>query len=358
MVLPDGSTIAVVPAETPLPFPENRHPIDARNVTLQRMNGSWQVWAGQSVFKDLGNNETNAKDVVRILRDLRPTEWVGIGSPHPVVEYGLINGRPTAPTGFPPAVMPVDLRTVRVEPVKGVWCVRDDANILFNFGLNKPDADQTLAVVRRYGFNRIGMIGPSAAPALTYFYVGIEATGAAPAVHNPLVFAAQENALVRTGIPVPGVGYIGEMVRIDPRKVEARKEGIDWVVACGSEVLGRFGPTGEATAREASRIVRDARFTEFCRVGTHGLTFFLVDGNAPTWVPFSAQGRRFDLNALKTTSIGARWMVSDNGHYLFDVNGPEEGDAIIRLLKHFRFDQLCQVGSSPRTSLTFLGRTR
>ena len=29
------------------------------------------------------------RDVARVYRDIRPTEWVTIGSPHPVVEYGL-----------------------------------------------------------------------------------------------------------------------------------------------------------------------------------------------------------------------------------------------------------------------------
>ena len=351
--LPDGS---MVPAEVRLPYPEKITQIDVGRAMLRREGGSWQVWMGERVFKDLGNDENTAKDVLRVMRELRATEWVSIGSPRPVVEYGLIGGRPTIPAGFPRSVIPVDLRSVRIEPIKGVWCLRDNANILFNFGLNKQDADQALAVVRRYGFNRIGMVGSTVAPALTYFYAGAEQQGALPVTANALALAYQENALVRTGIPVPGVGYMGEMVKIEPRKVESRREGTEWVVVSGSEVLGRFG-RDEAAARDAMRIIRDGYFTEFCRVGSHELTFFLVNGQAPTRIPLSAYGRRFDLNVLRTYSIGSRWAVTENGRFLFDVANKQEGDSLIKLLKYYRFDQVCRIGSSPRTGLTFLART-
>jgi hypothetical protein len=354
--LPDGS--APPPPEVPLPYPEDKLPLDAASVSLKRVGGSWQVWAGQRLLRDLGNDETSAKDVVRTLRDQRPTEWVRIGSPRPVVEYGLVNGRPSIVAGFPKAVVPVDLKTARVEPVKGVWCLRDDNSILFNFGASRADADQALAVVHRYGFNRVGLVGPPAAPAMAYFFAALESDKAVrPAGGGSLAAAAQEQALTRTGIPVPGVGYVGEMIKIDPRKVEARREQGEWVVAHGPDVLGRFGPW-EWGARDAVRVVQDGRFTEFCKVGSAGVTFFLANGKAPTKVPFSAQGRRFNPADLRAQPIGDRWAVTEGGRHLFDVGGPEEGEQLIRLLRHFQFDQVCLVGQNPRAGLQFLARAR
>src|SRR5207253_719581 len=148
-VLPDGSTPPPSQAEIPLPYPEVKFALDSGTVTTKRINGSWQVWAGPRMLKDLGNSEADAKDVVRLLRELHPTEWVSIGSPRPVVEYGLIQGRPPVSHLLPRMTIPIDLRAVRVEPIKGVWCLRDEDNILFNFGMHKADADQALAVVRK-----------------------------------------------------------------------------------------------------------------------------------------------------------------------------------------------------------------
>jgi hypothetical protein len=255
-------------------------------------------------------------------------------------------------------VIPVSLQAVRVEPVRGVWCLRDDDNILFNFGANRAEAEQALAVVRKYGFNRVGVIGtPGQPPAMNYFFAALDDGKTQRPPTAPLALAAQESALTRTGIPVPGVGYFGEMVRIDPKKVTARKDGYEWVVASGADVLGRFGAT-EWPARDAAKMIADAGFTEFCRAGTAGLTFFLVGGQAPTRVPYAARGRRFDPQQLKVQKVFEKWSVTEGGRHLFDVGSGEEGEAVIRLLRHFQFDQVCHLGPSPKTGIQFLAKSR
>ena len=359
--------------EIPLPQTEQKVPLSSLDVQVKRVVGGWQVWAGQRMVRDLGDNENTARELARALRDQRATEWVSIGGSRPVVEYGLFNGRPVAsaaaadptkgdpnaaqagavPAGFGgPAVtgagakvvLPVDLRTARVEPIRGVWCVRDDDSLLFNFGSDKAGAEQALAVIRKYGFNRVGVVGDVKQPAMSYLFVSQEAER--PKVGGgQLLFNAQIDALTRTGIPIPGVGYTGEMIKIDAKKVEARKDGAEWVVASGSEVLGRFGPT-EWAAREAVRTVQDSRFTEFCRLGgASGVTFFLRDGKAPTRAPFNAQGRAFDPSALKVQQVNNKWAVVEGNKPLFDVGSPQEGAVVVQVLKAYGFDQLAHLSA-------------
>jgi hypothetical protein len=368
-LLPAAGQSSASPEEIALPHPEQKFPISSLDVSVKRVVGGWQVWAGQKMLRDLGGNEVAARDIARVLRDLRPTEWVTIGGAKPVVEYGLTNGRPAA-TAAPPidvnagsgsaggggnrpavtaagakVVQVIDLKTARVEPIRGVWCVRDDDTILFNCGTSKADAEQTLAVIRKYGFNRVGVVGPPAQPAMSYLFVSLEPEPRNRLRGGQLLVNAQIEALTKTGIPVPGVGFTGEMVKIDPRKVEARKDGAEWVVAAGPEVLGRFGPT-EWAAREAARAVQDARFTEFCRLGgTSGLTFFLTQGKPPTRAPFNAQGRSFDPGALKVQQVNDRWAVTENGRLLFDVGSAQEGETVVRVLQSFGFDQLCHLSA-------------
>jgi hypothetical protein len=364
------------------------------DVSVKRVIGGWQVWAGQRVLRDVGDNENSARDLARVFRDLRATEWVTIGGAKPIVEYGLINGRPAVavapvdpkagtnagsgsgagtsqlpvvPAGFSGPgitgagakfVQPIDLRTARAEPIRGVWCVRDDDTLLFNFGTDKAGAEQAIAVIRKYGFNRVGVVGAPTQPVMSYLFVSLEPERQKLA-GGPLLMNAQIEALTRTGIPIAGVGFTGEMVKIDPRKVEARKDGTEWVVAAGPEVLGRFGPT-EWAAREAARTVQDAKFTEFCKLGgTSGLTFFLRDGKAPTRAPFNAQGRNFDLTALKVQQINDKWAVTENNKHLFDVSGPQEGEVVIRVLKSYGFDQLAHLtAGGPKGGVTFMVKNR
>jgi hypothetical protein len=84
----------------------------------------------------------------------------------------------------------------------------------------------------------------------------------------------------------------------------------------------------------------------------------LSNGKAPTKVPFSAQGRRFNLTELRAQTINGKWAVTEGGRHLFDVSGPEEGEQLIRLLRHFQFDQVCLLGQNPRAGLQFLAKGR
>jgi hypothetical protein len=372
------------PQEIRLPQPEKKFALNANDVSLKRVSGAWQLWAGQRMVRDFGDREMDARNALRVFKDLRPTEWASIGGAKPVVEYALVNGRPPATLGLSPAgddprnpngaatgggiiagpavtgaganlVVPIDLRTVRVEAVRGVWCLRDDANIHFNFGPVKDDAEQALAVVRRYGFNRIGVVG-APEPVMTYFFVGQD--DGKQFDRGPFAQAAlqaQIDGLKRVGIPVPGVGYVGEMVRLDPRKLEVKKDGTEWVVTNGTDVVGRFGPT-EWAAKDAARTIADGRFTEFCKVGSAGLSFFLVNGKTPQRVPFAVQGRRFDPGALKVQQFGAAWAVTENGRHLFDCASAEEGETLLRVVRHFKFDQLCHIGPSQKLGVTFLAK--
>lgn len=352
--LPEGVK-PLTPSDVPLPQAENKRPIEAGRITAKRDNGTWQVWAGQQMFRDFGSSEANTTDFVRTLRVMGVTEWVTIGSgTRPVVEYGLVNGLPSVVPGFPKGVTSIDHKKLRVEAMKGVWVVRDDENLHFNFGLNRPDADQTVAVIQKYGFNRVGQIG-SPTPALSYLFVAL-GQEASPQLGG-LAVAAQAANLTHTGIMVPGVGYMGEMVKFDPRKLDVRRDGAEWVVAHGPDVFARFGHN-EWQARDAARAIQDARFTEFCTVGgAGGVTFFLVNGKAPNRVPFAAQGERFDPNTLRVTKTGERYAVTAAGKRIFDVGSPADGEALIKLLKHFGFDQLCQFGDG-RGALRFLAKNR
>jgi hypothetical protein len=374
-----------LPVEMPLPQPEQKVALSAKDVQVKRAYGGWEVWSGQHELHNFGDNEAAARDVARVLRDLRATEWVTIGT-KPVLEYGLINGRPPLAGAAPltdgknesgvsnvqhaggfgatvaaagaKVVQPIDLRSTRVEAIRGAWCVRDDDNLLFNFGPDKGSADQAAAVIHKYGFNRVGVLGTPAQPVMSYLYVSLEQEPqkflAGPALVN-----AQIDAMTRTGIPVPGVGYTGEMVKIDPHKVEARKDGGDWVVAAGSEVLGRFGPT-EWAARDAARTVRDANFNEFCKLGgTSALTFFLHDGKAPNRAPTGAQERAFDPTALKVQQLNGKWSVTEGNRPLFDVSGPQEGDVVVRVVKAFGFDQVAHLtAGGPKGGVTYFIKGR
>ena len=348
---------SIVAASLKLPQPEKFQKIAVATLNIKRLT-SWQVWNAGTVFRDFGNNAEDAADMFRTLRELRPTEWASIGTDRAIVDYGLTDGKTAPNAGFPKSHLQMDPRTTRAEQVRGVWCLRDDANILLNFGAHQADAEQALAVMQKYGFNRVGFIGKSTPP-LAYFFAAPENTTGTAIVASPIIKAAQERAMNHTGLDVPGVGYVGEKIRIDYKKVEVRRDKGDFVVAYGPEILGRFGAS-EWTARDALKVIQDARFTEFCKFGTAGVTFFLIGEKAPKDVPFSVQGSRFAPGSLTVRPINGKWWLcgESSARLLLPAGSQEEGEQLVKLVKAYGFDQLCQIGTSSHSTMQFLAKGR
>ncbi len=344
-----------------LPQKEKAVRFDGSSVAARKFQDGWQVWSGGVLLRDFGKSQADAEEAVKTIRELRTTEWVGIGNGRPVVEYGLTNGKPHLPTFAPKGTTPIDLGSVRVDNVRGVWCVRDDATILVNFGRDKEDADQALGVIRKYGFNRLGTIGNPVQMSVLFAQPGLTVAGrpnagATPAGLGQLTKITQEQSLTRTGIEVPGAGYVGERLVLDLKKVEIRKEKGEYVLAHGPDVMAKFG-LSEWSARDALKVLQDMRVTEFCRFNAE-VTFFLVNGQPPTRPPFSVQGTRFDPERLsvKAASAGTTGVYEANGRLLYTVESKEEAESLVKMLRHFHFDQQCQMGLSGRNGLKFLAK--
>lgn len=339
-----------------LPQKENLQKFDAALVRVRETRDGWQLWSGVKLLRDFGMDHNAAEDARKAIRDLRATEWATIGGTRTVVEYGIHDGKAPTSSVNPRSALPVDIVSVRAEQVRGVWVMRDDHNILLNFGTAKQDAEQAAAVARKYGFNHLGLIGEPASPKMTFFFAAKVPTDQPRGNNAPLATALQEQNLTRTGIAVPGLGFVGEQLKVDFRRVEVRKERGEFVLAHGTDVFAKFGPN-DWTARDALKVVQECRFTEFCKVGSADVTFFLVNGAAPTKVPFMAQGIRFNPTTLKARQTEARWGVFEtSGRMLFSAATADEAGQLIKLVQAYQFDQMCQVGMSPRASLKFLAK--
>lgn len=359
-----------------LPHEEKLETFDPKTIAVKRLAGAWQVWVNDKPFRSTGDSGDDANDLARTLRELYPQQWAKIGTGRPVVEYGLTldnDQKLTAPqvAGFARTITAMDPKTLRVERVRGMWCLRDEGNLHLNFGAFQTDAEQALAVVRKYGFNRIGTVGRRDA-VLTFFTSAPDGLVQPGKIPPAVVYRTQVEGMTRTGIPLPQVGlmgvrktvnpldveYVGEMTKIDPRKAELRTDNGEVVLACGTEVLGRFG-ADEFTARDALRTVRDARLTEVCRFGTAGVTFFLSSGQAPRNLPLHTLGSRFDPAGLRLLEARGGWWVTDaNGHPLLPAGTPDEAESLKRLMQAFGFDQIATVTAGGKVAMTIPAKAR
>lgn len=395
--LPPPAQLAPAPAEDLVTF-------DGHGARLDWADHRWRIVAGERVLKDFGRRESEARQALRLIQELNLTQRGTVGRPAPVMEYWLTAGQ--GPQGLTPGLrrLPIDLKSLRVEQVQAQWCLRDDQRVLFNFGLYASEARRALAILRKYQFAQVGVLG-QAAPSMILFLsetgdgdgssltptrihqvslraspakgtrppdsmFGPVVTAAVPPIHegdsslrraHPIVFKGQQDHSTRRAgrnPGLPGWDEQSEWVPFDWRQVQVREEEGVWKLAVDSCVLASFG-IDEQAARQALAAVRHYHFTEHCRVGQPApvFSYFLVNGQAPRGLLFGVAGQAFQPDRLSVQPLGRQWAIC-SGDQVLIVLGEDSGEAqrLLEVIRRNQFDRLCRIGPSEKESMTFFVR--
>ncbi len=367
--------------------PERLVSFDYQQAELRWIDQRWNLLAGGVWLKDFGRREGDARAALRTIQSLRLTQRGTIGKPMPVMEYWLADGQ--APQGFVGAgrVETLDLSSLRVEDVGGEWALRDNRHRLFSFGPHRDEAEQALAVIHKYGFTHLGIIGPTT-PTMIYFlandrglsrnrYVspaelkaGVLAgrktgennaqPGSAADSHGSTDQGKSELKGPAATDRAPKAKNAPERLTFDYRQVQLQHSEKDWKLVFGSYVFANFGDD-HYTAQQALSLFQYYHFTEQILIGrpVPAFSYFLVGGQPPRGLKFGLPAEPFMPDAVIVRQLGKQWVVCENERPLVSF-GENEEDArqLVQVIQRFRFDSLCRLGSGPGHSLTFLVRAR
>jgi hypothetical protein len=407
--MPSAQTITPPVSETLVNF-------DPQHAEVTWSQNHWQLVADGQLLKDFGRREIEARVAMRLVRDLHLTQHGVIGSPGPVMEYWLSNGR--APHGLAAGLhlMPLDAPLLRVEQTQGQWTVRDNHRVLFAFGSQESDARNALAIIHKYGFTQLGFIG-EAGPSMLVMLGHADADTSDPNMphlehksplhdassdsHAPKpstykLTASDTNPLVSPVIPplrtatetrkdtVNAFGRketievlpISEKMKLerkpppaplamewidrttfDWRQVQLRQEGGQYIVAAGSLVLGRFH--NDRDARMAQSAVQHYRFTEWNHIGRPQsfCSYFLCSGEAPRGQYLGVQAEAIPLDKLSVAQVENRWAImAGEKPLVWFGSRPEEARVMLNVIQREQFDRLCHIGDDH--GLTFFVRSR
>jgi hypothetical protein len=334
---------------------------DPMTLDIQRVGEHWQVRARQRVLKEFKRHE-DAETALRILRELRINQQVSIGSPRPVIECWLSDGR--APVGLSlrrlPTI-PFDGKSLKVESKQGHWVVRDASRPLFAFGTNEANAHQALELLKQHDFNRVGYVGDP--PVMMYFV-------ADPKVQQRPGPASTGPASPLASMPLPTLGMRHPFEFAMPegedreaitwQRCELFCDNAAWKLVEGKRTLLELGRNPK-TARDALQVLRHYRFTEQCRTGTSPMSFrcFLVDGQAPRGLMFGMPSIAFQPDQLTVRQQGNAWVICQGDHALMPAGASaEEAKHALRIIKTYGFDRLCWVGDPNGEGFRFLVRHR
>ncbi len=351
---------------------------DEAQVFLRMVDHHWQVWAGrvfsesgkpaQLFIKDFDLHEREAKDAIQLIRDLHLSQYGVVPGANPPFEFWLSEDAGPKATFGTKNLIKFNPQYLKVDNVAGAWIVHDDRQMLFNFGMRQEAAATALAVLKKYNFNRLGAIG---APMPVMTYLLSDSFGESRTRLNAPAGQLEVKDIVfkisQQGLLLPGLGYVGNRVPIEPRRLEAIRFQGDWLVVQGKDVVVRFGPNSN-DARDAMRLLLDTHVNEMCLIGKKNFPIFLCNGQSPRQA-----GLGFNSIRLKPSELTLKMLdgVDNNGHrrevfclaegeHILLELGDDHADAdlVLKVLKHFNFDQLSLIGNPAQGGMRFLAKSK
>ncbi|WP_236143393.1 hypothetical protein [Nostoc sp. CMAA1605] len=108
---------------------------------------------------DFGSKQDEAVKAFRTIRQYKMNKSCFVGRPQPSFQYLLTNN--SAPSG---AIAGEDCvafnpGTATVSQINNRWKIVDGNHLMFDFNNNQAEAEQSLAVIKKYNFNRSCFVG-------------------------------------------------------------------------------------------------------------------------------------------------------------------------------------------------------
>ncbi len=154
---PEPSTQPAVGAEDCVSF-------NPTTTTVQQIQGSWKVVDGSHWMFDFGAKKADADRTLAIIKHYRMNQSCYVGRPNPPFHYMLVSGASPVGSYAGEDCVSFNPATTTVQQIKGNWKVVDGSHWMFDFGAKKAEADQTLAIIKKYGFTYscyVGRPGPN-----------------------------------------------------------------------------------------------------------------------------------------------------------------------------------------------------
>ncbi len=152
------------PAPAPSPAPpaslnEDCIGFSYANAQVRNVSGSWKIVDGSHWMFDFGPKEHEARRSLRVIKHYRLNKSCFVGRPGPSFTYMKRGNQ--APVGAIPGEDCIGFSTAnaKVERISGSWKIVDGSHWMFDFAGKEGEARKSLALIKRYGFNKSCFVG-------------------------------------------------------------------------------------------------------------------------------------------------------------------------------------------------------
>ncbi len=152
------------PAPAPAPSPPSSLNEDCigfsyANAQVKHINGSWKIVDGSHWMFDFGGKKNEAIRSLQIIKHYRMNKSCFVGRPGPSFTYMKRGNQ--APLGGMPGEDCIGFSTAnaKVKHINGSWKIVDGSHWMFDFAGKEDEARKSLAIIKKYGFNKSCFVG-------------------------------------------------------------------------------------------------------------------------------------------------------------------------------------------------------
>jgi hypothetical protein len=142
----------------PAPWKEDCISLNPDTTTMEQTSFGWRVMDGSQIIFGFDFDKAEALIALATIKHYKITQSCFVGRPNPSFHYMLTGGSSPIGSFRDKDCLPFNPATTNLEQVKGSWRIADGSNRLFDFGEKKDEADQALAIIKKYGFTYSCMI--------------------------------------------------------------------------------------------------------------------------------------------------------------------------------------------------------
>ncbi len=126
---------------------------------VKQINGRWKIVDGSHWMFDFAGNRAEAVKSLAVIKKYKANKSCFVGRPNPSFKYLLAGNR--VPTGAMPGEDCVGFNpnTAQVKKLGNRWKIVDGNHLMFDFSNNKAEAEQSLAVIKKYGATKSCFVG-------------------------------------------------------------------------------------------------------------------------------------------------------------------------------------------------------
>lgn len=404
------------PTPQTMPRPESLVRFDPTRVELQFQSSQWYLHGG-GLLKTFGKREEEARKALHLIRSMHLNQKGSVGEPLPVFEYWLSDGK--APSGLADGLRTITFKPneLRVENVYGEWFLRDNTRVLFRFGPQEQEARQALAVIQKYGFESVALVG-QAVPSMYVFLRHTRDGVTGPVTkfsgelkqepfHKQAAYQEAKSDLpeprqrkgklttshvptsmipqLRRNFPTTRRDTIAQTwtsggfqsqqrspsqtptspkntnrIAFDWRQARLSQEKGEWILRVGKTVLADLG-TNYHIARLAYASLLHYQFNEMHQINpeVEETKYFLVRGQPPRGLMPGLSSMRIQPSRVTVREHEEEYHLMQRGQFLVNCGkNREDAEAMLQVLRKHNFDRLCRARSGFETRFQFFVRTR